>query len=155
MSSYMFCLFRVVRLVPAQNGPQWLLVWYFLHLFPLGLFLTATPSSKWNFTHVTKSVCSSLNRGSCFFCRITCRLGSRSRQSQKAHAKRTEWAQPSDLCLCYDFLIVSEMSASTECHEWEKKHRLPQLCSTDSKMPMLNTVVRNQNAPYNCYTREM
>lgn len=78
-------------------------------------------SSKCNFTHVTKSVCSRLNLGSYFSIRISRRLGRQIQAVQKVHAKWTKWAQPSDLCLCCGFLTIKEMSASTECHEWGKK----------------------------------
>lgn len=113
-------------------------------------------SSKCNFTHVTKSFCSTLNRGSCFSIRISHRLGRQIQAVQKVHAKWTKWAQPSDLCLYCGFLTIKEMSASTECHEWAKKGQGGQRQhSTHSKMPIFNIAVRNQNAPYNWYTHEM
>lgn len=109
-------------------------------------------SSKCNFTHVTKSVCSRLNLGSYFSIRISRRLGRQIQAVQKVHAKWTKWAQPSDLCLCCGFLTIKEISASTECHEWGKKKDR----EGNNNIPRIFSIaVRNQNAPCNRYTREM
>lgn len=83
-------------------------IWYFLHLFPVGLFLTATPSSKCNFTHVTKLVCSSLNLGSCFSFSISLgwEYGSRQPQRPILTTSANSWAD------CAGFQIDS---SSTSC----------------------------------------